>query len=664
MNFDFTQTIGIYGFGVEGKSIFNWLKKHNAKNVFIFDDSNFLGNKKTEEGPHGQPNSCLNESSISEKQEIFEVIFGEKQETTLLDRENKEIIFSKGTRKYGFNHLRKHLKKNASGVISYEELFIIPDLLKTGVKNKNRQCTLSSSQVSEVYEKSIKGVLYQLVTITKSSTETQIISFFSDRKFINYKKKKGSRDHLLLEKQERDYTAGQPNSYFSTPSIPEEIVSEQDIFSLPLEMMPHMEHIIRSPGVHPKKILKYIGTENSRKITSATELFLENSPTKNVIGVTGTKGKGTTSSLITSILESHFSNFTKKEAEQKQIFLGGNIGTPVFDFFDDVKPSDIVVLELSSFQLYDLKKSPHIAVLLRTDTEHLDWHSDTKDYRSAKENIFTHQKKGDTLVYFGGSDITTKMISSAPEISQKISVFSQDEEIHITTEISKNTQNREKISGTVFSKAPTSTGSVSSDETISSSENSPEIFTSEIQLRGKFHEENVLPAIAVAKQFGVSNRTITDVISKFSGLPMRCEKISTKNTEAKNIQFFNDSFSTIPETSISAISILKTPLYLILGGSEKNSNFTALAKACAEHGNIKKIYLVGVTAEKIQEKLLSEDFQNILRVESLEDVFIDFSEISISGDSLLLSPGCASFGMFQNYKARGEKFNALARGFL
>jgi UDP-N-acetylmuramoylalanine--D-glutamate ligase len=406
----------------------------------------------------------------------------------------------------------------------------------------------------------------------------------------------------------------------------------------------HCDIIFRSPGVHPQKIIAHIGEKNIQKVSSATDLFFDLSPTQNTIGVTGTKGKGTTSSLITNILSENFSG-------KKQVFLGGNIGTPVFDFFDEITEEDIVVLEMSSFQLYDITHSPHISVLLRTDTEHLDWHSNVFDYRNAKKNIFLHQKKGDTFIYLGKSEIVKDMQKSLDssresEETQKISVFSQDEKLWI--DLDKNT---EKIIGTVF-------GEKNTEKNKDDEEN---IHTSEIKLRGSFQQENVLPAIAVAKQFNIPNSVIRKVLQNFSGLPMRCELVGEKN----GIQFFNDSFSTIPETSISALSTFpgSSPLFLILGGSEKNSNFSVLAQACADKKNLKKIYTIGKTAARIQEELEKRGYTSVQKCNSLEDIFIHFKSEAKKGDTLLLSPGCASFGMFKNYKERGRIFNDLVQHF-
>lgn len=410
-----------------------------------------------------------------------------------------------------------------------------------------------------------------------------------------------------------------------------------------IQKLSSMDIIFRSPGVHPTKILKHIGEENKQKISSTTELFFQISPSKNTIGITGTKGKGTTASLLTKILKTHFLG----KNPQKNVFLGGNIGTPVFDFFDEITAEDIVVLELSSFQLYDVTFSPHIAVLLRTESEHLDWHSDTEDYRNAKKNIFLHQNKDDVLVYFGKSKGVHDMILTEKyKKRKKISVFSRDAQHYIEVESEK------KIVGTVFSEQQ--------NKNIEQ-----EIFTSDIALRGDFHQENVLSAIAVAKEFSVPNTVIKKVLSEFSGLPMRCEEITSnkKIVTQKNLHFFNDSFSTIPETSLSAISTFRTPFFLILGGSEKNSDFTNLAQYIAMNTYIKKIYLIGQTAQKISEELSIHGFDEYIVVENLEKVFEDFAKNAQSGDSLLLSPGCASFGMFTNYKERGEVFNRLVDSF-
>lgn len=400
------------------------------------------------------------------------------------------------------------------------------------------------------------------------------------------------------------------------------------MYQKPSEKLRQCNIIFRSPGVHPQKIIDWAIPKE--KISSGTQLFFELSPTKNIIGVTGTKGKGTTSTLIKELLKAHFYN-SKTRAARVKIFLGGNIGTPIFDFFDQIHSEDIVILEMSSFQLYNLTISPHIAVLLRTDTEHLDWHSNVTDYRNAKKNIFLHQKKDDIFIYFGKTTLAKEIAQNAPS-KNAIELFGND----ITVQ-------NEKI---VFTQQ----------------ENKDPINVSDIALRGSFHQENVLAAIATAKQFGVENETIRTVLQSFTGLPMRCELRGKKDDRL----FYNDSFSTIPETTIASLSTFSSPIYLILGGSEKKSDFTLLAEYIAHHPHIQKIYLIGETSNRILETLKSQNVseQHIQKSASLHDIFHDFSKHSQKGDSLLLSPGCASFGMFKNYKERGNIFNKLAEQFI
>ena len=579
--------------GVEGKSLFSWLKKQKAKKVFCFDDNNI-----------GKP--------LTEKQkEIFEVTFGERQQTELQDRKGNIIIYEKGNREYGAHHIKKKWGYNAVGEIAFEEILLLSDILEKGVINE-KKTIIDKEKISCVYEyRIINKILSVVVDQKKTKKKTKkriIISFHS---------------HFIFHKKiEEGLLSDQPNS-------------------LPLYCLPLMQKVFRSPGVHPQKILKYIGKgkqSHNTEISSSTQLFFDISPTQKIIGVTGTKGKGTTSSLIYKICKKNI----KENNLKNKVFLGGNIGTPIFDFFDEIKKDDIVILELSSFQLYDLKKSPSLAVLLRTDSEHLDWHRDINDYRNAKKNIFLHQKTSDNLIYFDGDKITKSLVLDAK--SKKVSVFSQKEKKWI--DIMENKIDNQKIISSNIK------GMIADNEQIS---------ISDIALRGDFHQENILAALATAQTLNIPNRISKKVISTFIGLPMRCELVAEKN----GIFFFNDSFSTIPETTISALSTFSSPVFLILGGSEKYSDFTELSEYIKNNEYIQKIYLIGVTAERIRDSLeeVNGNTPREMKIEikdNFQDIFSDFKKISQKGDSLLLSPGCASFGMFDNYKIRGEVFNKLA----
>ncbi len=441
------------------------------------------------------------------------------------------------------------------------------------------------------------------------------------KSLYQWMKKHGAEHIFVFDEKEQDQDTGSHFSNFSK-------LTECDI-------------IFRSPGIRPEKIQNLINAQcknssfpKAPEITSSTEYFFKNSPTRNIIGVTGTKGKGTTATLIFEILKT----------AQKHVFLGGNIGTPIFDFFDEITAESWVVLELSSFQLFDTDFSPPYAVLLRTDSEHLDWHTNVEEYRFSKQNLFRFQCSADTLVVFGESDICFEMakVSSAKKI-------------WICPNISAGNSSEMTIKK----------GKVMLD--------THEIFPiSSIRLRGKFHYENVLSAVAIAKTIGISNTHIQSTIENFYGLPMRCEMEAEKN----GIQFFNDSFSTIPETTIASLSIFGTPVYLIVGGSEKYSDFTTLAYECARHPYLKKILLIGETAPRILEALQHQKSQiptvlfpspGFPKGQGGEQVLLEVFKIikkeALSGENVLFSPACASFDLFENYKKRGKIFNEYVRLF-
>lgn len=387
----------------------------------------------------------------------------------------------------------------------------------------------------------------------------------------------------------------------------DENISEKQDFEVkiqPLKNISQKDHdlIFRSPGVHPHKILEQyiLDKKVAPKISSATQLFLEICPSSEIVGVTGTKGKGTTATLIYKILSKKYSS----------VFLGGNIGVPVFDFFDKLNSDSVVVYEMSSFQLYDISKSPKFAVFLLTESEHLDWHKDVEDYHQAKFNISKFQSEKDFLVYF--NSLT----------NQKI------------------------LKDSVSQKFPTNPSKIDFD-------------TKKVALPGKFNLENVACSYEIAKIFDVDKKDTLEVYESFLGLPMHLEKVF-ENTQGK--VFINDSFSTTPETSIAAISTIFEPTNLILGGSEKFSDFFELAKEVSKSQLLNKVYLIGVTGKRIAEELEKNDFHKYVFAQSLEEIIEDFlKEDILQSKNLLLSPACASFGMFNNYKHRGETFNKIAR---
>ncbi len=620
------KTVGIVGFGVEGKSTYMWLQKHRVRNILVFDEQN----------THLQDD--IDQDYQKEIQGVFSVSFGKSQEFPLRDADGNIVWYQKGNRRHGFNHFKKHLNNYSVGHISQAELVqYIPIVLRNGKKNTERSIAYENGEYSEVIEYLIEQTLFQVV-VRYGVSKAFIVSFFSNRYFTVYEKAReglhldqpNSRNasETIIAYREDKYQGEKKNDHTHTLKELPPLVNPT---FFPFHYLSYTDILFRSPGVHPEKITNHLPKNWKGKMTSATKFFLDHSPTKQIIGVTGTKGKGTTSALIAEILKEYFRvEEGSKSLKTPQVFLGGNIGTPVFDFFDALTPESIVVLELSSFQLYDVHRSPKYAVLLRTDSEHLDWHSDLEDYRNAKKHLFAKQSKNDFLVYFGNSSIVAEMVKSAQ--SHKCSVlapFCQRAEYWI--DIIENC--------------------------VELDAKKTQIMISDIALRGTFHHENVLAAIAIAKQFSVSDDAIKTVLRRFTGLPMRMEKICEKDGRT----YYNDSFSTIPETTISALSTFQTPVFLILGGSEKYSDFTALAEYCASYSFLQKIYLIGVTASRIAKSLQAAGFFNFVFAQNLQEIVSDFRMHSKKGDSLVLSPGCASFGMFKNYKERGMQFESICK---
>lgn len=383
--------------------------------------------------------------------------------------------------------------------------------------------------------------------------------------------------------------------------------------------------IFRSPGVqitHPRveEALK-----NGKTMTSSVNYFFEHSPTKNIIGVTGTKGKGTTSTLIHLMLQQ----------DGKTSHLGGNIGTPTLDFMDDVKPNNWVVLELSSFQLIDITCNPHIAVVLMTTSEHLDWHATNDEYIAAKAKITTMQTEQDYLIANIDYEGSTKIAAQT-----KATTFGV----------------------TVKNYTPQKNGCYIEGEMIVFEKDSKKEAVCEVKLvklPGKHNLENVCAAVAAAKLAGVTNEALIKTVASFSGLPHRLELID----EIKDVKYYNDSFSTTPETTIAAIHAFESPKILILGGSTKRSDFSKLGALIREDKTVKAIVQGGKEWQQIKDAIgeKPEHLQYLEGATSMSEIVKQAASVAQAGDVVLLSPACASFDMFANYKERGEKFGEAVR---
>lgn len=373
--------------------------------------------------------------------------------------------------------------------------------------------------------------------------------------------------------------------------------------------------IVRSPGVRPDhpKILKLKKT--GVKTTTPTNLFFKLCPGK-IIGVTGTKGKGTTATLIYEFLKTAYKN----------VYVAGNIGTPALEILPKLNRQSLIVLELSSFQLIDLDISPHIATVLMVTSEHQNWHKNVAEYRSAKQNIVKFQCAGDFAVI--NQDFTASRAFAKKTPAKVYFVSTQT-----------------KTNG-VYVKGDTIVSQIDGQGKILS--------TANILLPGFHNLQNVVAAIAVVKILKVTNPNIAKILSAFKGLKHRLQLVRIVN----GVKFYNDSISTTPETAIAAIEAVSSPKILILGGSSKRSDFKNLAIIIAAVKSIKAVILIGDEAPKIKKALIiaSSNKPVVEGLKSMHDIVQKSASLASLGDSVLMSPACASFDMFKNYQDRGEQF--------
>lgn len=366
--------------------------------------------------------------------------------------------------------------------------------------------------------------------------------------------------------------------------------------------------VVRTPGIHPSKL-------TTDKTTTQLREFLKDCPAK-IIGVTGTKGKGTTSTLISQILE----------ATGYKSWLVGNIGVAPLSIIEDVKKDDVVVYEMSSFQLIDADKSPNLAVILPVGVDHLDYHADREDYVIAKTNISAHQADSDISI-FHSKDKTAKAIA-ATSAGRKIAYLSKEGADIVNEYIEIDGQ---KI-----------------------------IDINEVGLIGHHNLENSCAAVTACWQFTQDVNAIKKVLGAFTGLEHRIEFVA----EIDGVKYYDDSFATTPESAIAALRSFEKPKVIILGGSKKESDFSELAKEILT-ANIRAVILIGKEGKTIGEAIRAAGVEETKIIDggsTMTEIVEQARDAAKSGDTILLSPACASFDMFNSYKDRGEKFKQGVAG--
>ena len=380
-----------------------------------------------------------------------------------------------------------------------------------------------------------------------------------------------------------------------------------------LDKQKNYDIAIKSPGVKPELI--------TIPYTTATNIFLANAKGK-VIGITGTKGKSTTTTLIFEMLRK----------QGLDVYLGGNIGQSPIDFMDTLSDQSWTALEMSSYQLQDVKKSPHIAVLLMIVPEHLDYHQSLEKYVNAKRNILRFQTSEDFAII------------------NKDYPPSNESDVETPARLFKVSREREEDNGCFVRNKSVWIRKDGKELEI--------IKLSEIKLIGKHNLENVCAATMAAYLAGVSVANIAAVSKTFSGLEHRLEFVRTVG----NVSFFNDSLATLPQATISALEALRETETLITGGFDRGLDYKDLAKAIVQSG-IKTLILFPTTGARIWKEICEETDNppEKFEVTSMEQaVRIAFAETT-PGKICLMSPASASFNLFKNYKDRGNQFKEEVR---
>lgn len=388
-----------------------------------------------------------------------------------------------------------------------------------------------------------------------------------------------------------------------------------------LENLCEEDIILRTPGMNYFTPALQQARESGAFVTSEMELFFDLCPCK-IYAVTGSDGKTTTTTVISEFLK----------AQGFSVFLGGNIGFPLLPRIEQIGPDDRAVVELSSFQLISMRKSPDVAVITNVAPNHLDVHKDMQEYIDAKRNIYLHQGGISRTVINADNEITASFL---PEIRGEAMQFSR----RITPAL-----------GCYLAEDGTLTMNDRHSVT-------PVLHMDEIRIPGIHNVENYLAAIS-AVWGEVSKENIVSVAKNFGGVEHRIEFVR----ELDGVTWYNDSIASSPTRTIAGLNSFKQKLILIAGGYDKKIPFEPLAPKIIE--KVKVLILMGVTAPKIEAAVTAcegydPDKLTILHVSSMQEAVQKAREVAEKGDIVFLSPACASFDLYPDFEARGRHFKEL-----
>lgn len=376
--------------------------------------------------------------------------------------------------------------------------------------------------------------------------------------------------------------------------------------------------LVKSPGVPPTAKIVKKAIEANIEIITDIELGYRLSPTDNIIAITGTNGKTTTTILTGEIFEDDLYN----------TFVVGNIGIGILKELEKAKKDDVFIIEASSFQLENTSQfKPKVSLILNISPDHLDWHGSYENYIRAKKKIFKNQNKNDYTVLNYDDKI---LRSFEGELNSNIIWFSSKEKldsgIYIEEDfiVIKNSRYKKKI-----------------------------MPISDIKILGKHNLENILASIAIAYAMDLDLGKVRETIKTFPGVEHRLEYVTNKG----EVSFYNDSKGTNIEASIKAIESIEESIILIAGGYDKGLEFDELIKVF--NSKVKKLILLGETKEKLKDAAIRNNFNDYVLVKDLEEAVKLAYSLSSKGDSVLLSPACASWGMYKNFEERGKAFKKL-----
>lgn len=374
--------------------------------------------------------------------------------------------------------------------------------------------------------------------------------------------------------------------------------------------------IFKTPGMRydVPELLK--AKENGSIVTSEMEVFFEVCPS-HIIAVTGSDGKTTTTTLIHKMMN---------DAGYKT-WLGGNIGNPLLTDTEKMKENDWVILELSSFQLHTMRKSPEISVITNISPNHLDMHKDYKEYIDAKKNIMLYQNEGDTLIVNADNQVTADIGKSA---NGAVKYFSRNGMADVY------------LDGNIIKRGIVEILNIK-----------------DIKIPGMHNVENYMAAIAAVSGL-VSKEVIVNVAKTFGGVEHRIELVRTLD----GVKYYNSSIDSSPNRTINTLRVFPNKVIMIAGGKDKGIPYDEIGPALAEH--VKVLILIGATSDKIQEALDAEinktgngkDIE-VIRATSYEDAVNTARSKAHDGDVVLLSPASTSFDMFRNFEERGNLFKKI-----